>query len=1136
MHWSSNLKKLRRRQAMKKLTKTLLIHWLYYDKLVLDFSDINYMVGKNASGKSTFIDALMIVLLGEVNSRNFNKAANESARRSIKQYLRADMDPRNPESRKGRSFNTYIACEFLDTVTGERFTAGIVFDCNDDGSERYNYFTFDGEIPEDCFIVDRKPMDISQLRIRLKELYKSRQEIYDSNKRYKSAIKAKWNIHVDQVFSALKQGAFFKPIDDIRVFITENVCDVQQKLDIVAMQQNIEDYKHQEKLAARQEYKLTRLLNIRELYRKNKRAQDLLLQHEYLTSRAEAEIEKARILKFETELEQCKLELETLIDENKRLLAEAEELKSHRDRLIASEPYKEYERLESEKTGLTSEHKNLQETMKKATLEVRAEVFQWLEYCDTLEKASWSSHPSVKKLVESSSSFLDCLRPLEKISTDDFGQLDLSLFTHAHEALLRQKELLSDICYELDRALIQGNIELDGCQVALRELEKGNKAYPEQFLKSRAALSAKLASESREIPMHPLADLLEITDPAWQKAVEGYLNTQRFLLVVEPKYYINTLRAYNKIKREFPGYGLVDVDKARKGNNVRLPNSLATKVAPTNPLVTEFINYLLGRVICCSSVDDLRRFNTSITADGMRYQGYVSAAIPQRIMDDVYIGKRALEQQIKAKKDIIGELNQDLKTLNNAYAVLIKQKKTEIRMSGYYISDTISAMPGHYSRCKAIASELDSISTKMDELGRSGFFGIVEQKQAIDKRIAENQKERDYCIGTMSLKEDRIKKLTYEELPDRCQSLINLEDRIADSFPALFISDTGEPRYREELARLKSAKSIQKNFGDRLEQTKKSYDESRKALVYARRDYVNEFPPCSYQPDSMLNDDFDRELELLEQIELPKYKEKITAARESALEQFKNDFIAKLTSQIKAVEDQVKELNKALRQMQFGADKYRFIVEKSPENADYYTMIMDPDWMESNEGLFSISLQNRYGALIEELFHKIVKSDDGELNARKLSELQKNIEEYTDYRTYLHFDLETTDQNGNSEYLSNTLKTKSGGETQTPFYIAVLASFAQVYKTHDRSSFGNTMRLVIFDEAFNKMDSERIVECIRLLRKMGLQALFSTPPDKLPDIMPEVDMTYLAYHDKGHYRMHIAPWTKEMEDRVLELQ
>ena len=188
-------------------------------------------------------------------------------------------------------------------------------------------------------------------------------------------------------------------------------------------------------------------------------------------------------------------------------------------------------------------------------------------------------------------------------------------------------------------------------------------------------------------------------------------------------------------------------------------------------------------------------------------------------------------------------------------------------------------------------------------------------------------------------------------------------------------------------------------------------------------------------------------------------------------------------------------------------------------------MIMAPELMEGDITLFSAQFQEKYGPLIDKLFSQITMADDTQLNARKQSELQENIERYTDFRTYLKFDLETTDQNGSKQLLSQTLNTKSGGETQTPFYIAVLASFAQLYRVSDTSSFGNTVRLVVFDEAFNKMDSERIIESVRLLRKMGLQAIICTPPDKVSDIMPIADRTLLV--DKHQYRMHILPFSKE---------
>lgn len=245
------------------------------------------------------------------------------------------------------------------------------------------------------------------------------------------------------------------------------------------------------------------------------------------------------------------------------------------------------------------------------------------------------------------------------------------------------------------------------------------------------------------------------------------------------------------------------------------------------------------------------------------------------------------------------------------------------------------------------------------------------------------------------------------------------------------------------------------------------------------------------------------------------------------MEQFQNDFLAKLKSSIDQVQDQVKSLNRTLKQPKFGTDRYQFRVDRHPDFAEYYDMIMAPELMEGEGGLFALPFQQKYGKLIEDLFGRLAMSDDTQLNARKQSELQQNIERYTDFRIYLKFDLETTDQNGSRQLLSQTLNTKSGGETQTPFYIAVLASFAQIYQVNNMSKLAsNTVRLVVFDEAFNKMDSDRIVESVWLLREMGLQAIISTPPDKVPDIAPLADKTLLVLKDR--YQMHILPWEKDM--------
>ncbi len=71
---------------MKKLKKILLINWLYFSKEIIEVGDINFLTGKNGAGKSTVIDALQIVLLGETNARNFNQAANEKSQRTLDGY------------------------------------------------------------------------------------------------------------------------------------------------------------------------------------------------------------------------------------------------------------------------------------------------------------------------------------------------------------------------------------------------------------------------------------------------------------------------------------------------------------------------------------------------------------------------------------------------------------------------------------------------------------------------------------------------------------------------------------------------------------------------------------------------------------------------------------------------------------------------------------------------------------------------------------------------------------------------------------------------------------------------------------------------------------------------------------------
>ena len=93
---------------------------------------------------------------------------------------------------------------------------------------------------------------------------------------------------------------------------------------------------------------------------------------------------------------------------------------------------------------------------------------------------------------------------------------------------------------------------------------------------------------------------------------------------------------------------------------------------------------------------------------------------------------------------------------------------------------------------------------------------------------------------------------------------------------------------------------------------------------------------------------------------------------------------------------------------------------------------------------------------------------------------------------------------------SKVCEEKSGGETQTPFYVTVAASFVQLYGNHIGDE---AVGLVMFDEAFNNMDDERIGGVLEFLNRLPLQMIIAAPPDKIQYIGPKMEETLLVLTD-----------------------
>ena len=165
-----------------------------------------------------------------------------------------------------------------------------------------------------------------------------------------------------------------------------------------------------------------------------------------------------------------------------------------------------------------------------------------------------------------------------------------------------------------------------------------------------------------------------------------------------------------------------------------------------------------------------------------------------------------------------------------------------------------------------------------------------------------------------------------------------------------------------------------------------------------------------------------------------------------------------------------------------------------------------------------------YERQVDELMEKIMADVDENTRARQEGRTGGvTLSDYVDYRTYLDYDIKVTNRvTGQQAYLSRVSRDSSGGENQAPFYVAICASLLQIYEKSE-----NSIRLVLLDEAFSKMTSDRIRPMMELFRRLQLQVLLISTVEKSTAIQPYCDITYsIVRHGDANA---IAPFVRVAE-------
>lgn len=1081
---------------MKKLTRIRLVNWYHILDETIPVGGSVLFMGDNGSGKSTLLDAIQFALVADLSQMRFNQAANEQAARSLQSYTRWMTN--SGGTKESHQYNrgdctTYVLLEFSEPEG--LFTIGAVVDSFKDGRDpsRLHFIANETEIAKVPVYRDgsRVPLSTTEFRQRMgtrKGFSYSR----DPGP-YRDNLMTRLGRLSPEFTKILVKALAFKPLGQVTQFVMDFLLD-PRPLETQSLQANLASYKALEQKAKEAERRIACLERITEKNTELIRLKDEILAFDYLRNRGRAGIEEEKIAHWSASLAEATeghRRIEASISGMKEEIARSESgIASLYRSLHENEAYRERERL---KDDLVREARDADVTRR----ELQSLLGKRSEFLGTLEKFR-ILHPTLPPEVDG--------------------------------------EALRDLAFAFRREQEKGQAELERLKAEGKELEAKlsdlrNGVRP-------VMKEAKILKELIEDRLHCgapfLCELLEVDDEKWQGAVEGYLNTRRFDLVVEPKVYARALRLYEEEKRQMGihSVGLVDVEKFEQGySGARAGHaragSLAEVISSDHSGAKAYADFLMGDTMRCESERELRKYSRAITTTCMVYQNHAARQTPFHVFDTWFIGKRGTARLIERTEAEINALFEKFKT--TADAISRAEKLRTLAERAEKLWPEVEKVPAVEQALAECEREIERLSGLMQAVS-------TDEIQSLEKEYEKLRTAKTLLEGSLeaALRASGDADRRILELKSDIEEASKQRDLVLAELSARFGGDEGrlrakefEGRYGAELAKGRGPYDVVRIYDSSWQGRQTQSANVLEQLAALRSDYNNLFGFAAAASGEDVSP-YLAELHSWKTSLLPDYLERIAKAKDAALQQLMEDIVHKLRENLDRVPSQFEQINRALRGFHFGLDQYQFSHRVKRDFEPFYKMIQEAARYEK-QPLFETNWRERFrsGGALEALFTSLVSGSS--------MRVQEELQQYSDYRQYFDYDLEIRHSDGSISYYSQVNRWKSGGETQTPYYIAVLASLYRLYRLQPESSGKKdrgTIGLVLLDEAFNKMDESHLRATLEFTRKLGLQLVMATPKERAEFIIPQAESCWIVMKDPQTGHAFLLDYHQDLADEA----
>lgn len=1090
-------------------------NWGTFDEKVFRINpkgNNSLLTGANASGKSTYIDALLTLIVPVKKDRFYNQSSGVEKKgdRTEETYVLGhygniqEEGKTSTSTQKLRDTNTYsvILASFSNADQKQITLFQVRWFSSNELRRQFGIAHVPLEVESDFGIFDSKGNWKKVLDKKYNSnVTKKKIEFIDGPTAYAERLADLFGMRSTKALTLFNQVVGVKVLEDLDDFIRTNMLEEQYAeaefiqlresfLTLMDAKTNIEKAKEQIKQLTQINEIAIALTNIKaDLFQLEKSKESAV----YWFAQKGVEL-------GEKELEKCKEDLQRLNDELTDLRDKEEKLKQE-ERTIS---------ISIEKDEVGSKIKDLEKDIRNLQTLKDNRSRKLDEYNKIAQNIKFSTNPS----EETFNTNRESAKQLKQSTQHniDVENENLRAFKNEEDKLKQDTEDL----VKTIKTLQENKNNIAGREAEIRD-----------------EIIAHIGASREEIPF--IGELIKVKDDEmkWESSIEKVLHNFALRLIVPPKYYssVNQYVNSNNLKGRIRYDKYEDQDYLKNFKNKILnEKSLINKIEikPKTQYYDWIENYLESQFdfVCVDGLSEFEKFNEmAITQNGLikfkrgKHEKDDRPHITRK--ENFVLGWDNKEKLSSLKKELINLQNQQTENKK-----AIANKSTEIKNLGIFKDE-----------CHNLFSKFE----KYDDINWQSYANEIQEKTEQKDKLEKTNNRVKQLQEDLKKVQDALKQLSDVQIFNKGQEIFTKKNEIAtieqsirshkSIYEPLGIVDvsmfekqysdllnieyatfeTSRERFQKENSRQTRELEVQKQTKEREVIIKvNDFKQPSEAILSKFKDWrsdVNSLPDSTHIE---LISEYQNFLARLENDNLPKFEKKFNDYLQETITNKVGDFRMFFENWSDSIKENIKYLNESLKEIDFKNKPQTYIQLVAPNKIN--------DEVKEFRKLLEQAVPNVYQMEknIEGRKHHFNNHIQPFIEKLDKEEWRKKV---MDVRLWFSYKAEEFYKETGQKFKTyEAMGQLSGGEKAQLTYTILGSAIAYQFglTRYNQGLESKSFRFIAIDEAFKAQDEDKARYLITLCKQLHLQLLVVTPSDNIHIV--ENDISFVHFVERKEER------------------